>query len=380
MLPIIIIGSGLAGYMLAKEFRKLNQTTPLQIITQDDGTYYSKPQLSSAFTHHKTAGALATASAAKMAEQLDANILTHTRAIKIDPLKHLLYTEQAVFPYSALVLAQGAEVIPAPLKGNALECIVSVNNLEDYVKFRSLIENKKRLAILGAGLVGCEFTNDLLNAGFAIDVIALAATPLDILLPPELGITFQDAFAAKGVRWHLNRSIQSVDDCNNELILTLSDGSKIATDRVLSAIGLRPVLQLAKTAQLSTRRGIIVDANLRTSATDIYALGDCAEVSGYVLFYVAPLIISARALAQTLNGQLTAVSYPPMPVILKTPACPVVVNPPPLGITGRWQITGNDPDKKAQFYDEHDKLQGFALTGKAVLEKLTLVKELPNLL
>ena len=65
----------------------------------------------------------------------------------------------------------------------------------------------------------------------------------------------------------------------------------------------------------------MVDQYLRT-ARQIYALGDCAEVSGYVLFYIAPLIASARALAHTLAGQTTAVSYPPMPVIIKTPACP----------------------------------------------------------
>lgn len=379
MLPIIIIGSGLAGYMLAREFRKLNQSTPLQIITQDDGMYYSKPQLSSAFTHHKTAAALGTTSAAKMEEQLTAKIFTHTSVLKIEPEKHLVYTEKAVLPYSALVLAQGAEVIPAPLKGNALDKVISINNLEDYAQFRDLVAHKKRIAILGAGLVGCEFTNDLLNGGFAIDVIALAATPLDVLLPPALGQTLQHALATKGVRWHLNRSIQSVEQHNNELSLLLSDGSRITTDIVLSAIGLRPVLQLATTAGIATSRGIVVDKYLRTSSADIYALGDCAEVCGHVLFYVAPLIVSARALAQNLAGNPTAVSYSPMPVILKTPACPIVVNPPPRGIMGQWHITGEDPDKKALFYDQANQLQGFALTGKAVIEKLSLVKELPLL-
>ena len=246
MLPIIIVGSGLAGYMLAREFRKLNQNLPLQIITQDDGAYYSKPQLSSAFTHHKTAAALTGGTVAKMQEQLNAEILFHTRATKIDAGNHLLYTEQSALPYSALVLAQGAEVIPAPLQGNALDKVMSVNNLEDYAGFRTLLENKKRVAILGAGLVGCEFTNDLLNGGFAVDVIALANRPLDILLPPELGKTFQNAFAEKGVRWHLNCSIDAVDRHGHELSLSLSDGTRITTDMVLSAIGLRPVLQLAK--------------------------------------------------------------------------------------------------------------------------------------
>jgi len=379
MHPVTIIGSGLAGYTLAKEFRKLDQTTPLRIITRDAGIFYSKPQLSSAFTHQKPAAALASASASKMAEQLHAEILTHTTVKKINAAQQQIETEQATLSYSALVLAQGAEVIKIPLAGDAANEVLSVNSLEDYQNFRTQIADKKRVTILGAGLVGCEFTNDLLNGGHHVDVVALAKTPLDILLPAELGKIFEQQLQEKGVVWHLERSIQSVKHGNNGLDVLLSDNSVLQTDLVLSAIGLRPALQLAKTAELATQRGILVDRYLCTTNPAIYALGDCAEVAGHVMFYVAPLVICARALAQTLTGNPTPVSYPPMPVILKTPACPVVVNPPPNNIRGTWQISGDAPDKKALFYDEQNCLQGFALLGKSVLEKMALVKELPIL-
>lgn len=378
--PIIIIGSGLAGYTLAREFRKLDQQTPLQIITADDGTYYSKPQLSSAFTHKKSAQALGGASAEKMAQQLNAEVLPHTVVKDISATERMIYTERQALPYSRLILAQGAEVIKATITGKASQEIVSVNNLEDYQKFRTLVAEKKRLAILGAGLVGCEFTNDLLNGGFQIDVIALAKSPLDILLPPQLGKTLQTVFAQNGIKWHLGHSIQTIDYApNGDLSLLLTSSEEIIVEAVLSAIGLRPVVQLAQTANVITKKGIVVDKYLQTSDPNIYALGDCAEVAGYVMFYVAPLVICARALAATLSGQRTAVSYPPMPIVIKTPSCPVVVNPPPPGLAGEWQISGEFPDQKGLFYDTENKLQGFALVGKTVLEKLALTKELSNL-
>lgn len=379
MQPITIIGSGLAGYTLARELRKLDKSTPLRIITSDDGTYYSKPQLSSALTHHKTAPALAITSAEKMAIQLDAEIIHSALVTTIDPTHQSIQTKEKEFFYSSLVLAQGAEIIRPTFLGAAAEHAYSINNLADYIKFRNQIQNKKHLTILGTGLVGCEFANDLLNGGFQISMIALSTTPLDLLLPPELGKVLQQAFFEQGIQWHLQTTIEAVETHPHQLVLSLSNGITQTTDILISAIGLRPVLTLAKSAHLVTNRGIVVDQYLRTSESNIYALGDCAEVQGYVMFYVAPLVACARALAHTLTGQLTPVHYPPMPVILKTPACPIVVCPPPANISGKWQILGSYPDVKGLFYNDENILHGFALTGKTVMEKMELVKKLTPL-
>jgi len=143
MKPIIIIGTGLAGYTVAREFRKLDKSTPLIIITADAGGFYSKPMLSNAYAQNKQPQQLITQSAAQMAEQLNANMMTNTRVNGIDSAGKTVDTSTGVFDYEKLVIAVGAQPIQLGLKGNAAHEVLSVNHIDDYEKFRTSIENKK---------------------------------------------------------------------------------------------------------------------------------------------------------------------------------------------------------------------------------------------
>jgi rubredoxin---NAD+ reductase len=380
MSPITFIGTGLASYTVAREFRKLDKESPLRIITQDDGHFYSKPMLSNAFAQKKTPESLVTMPVTKMAEQLNAEIITHTTVTQIQPDQHLVSAGDKNFEYSQLVLAYGAEQIRIPLEGDAADKVLSVNDLNDYAQFRTALEGAKQVVVMGAGLIGCEFANDLQPAGFSVTLIDIAPNALGRLVPKEVAQAVQQGLQELGVTLHFEKGVKSVDAANKGYRLTLSDGTVLEADVVLSAIGLRPRLALAQAAGLSVNRGIVVDRHLKTSADDIYALGDCAEVEGLVLPFVMPLMSAARALAKTLAGQQTAVTYPAMPVVVKTPACPLVVSPPAMGLEGEWQIEANEKDVKALFYTKEQKLAGFVLTGAKVAEKNALTKELPPVL
>ena len=378
--PVVIIGTGLAGYNVAREFRKLDSETPLLLITADDGRSYSKPMLSTGFGKNKEADGLSMAEPGAMAEQLKAEVRTHTRVSGIDPGHQRLWIGEEAVAYRDLVLAWGAETVRVPVEGDAAELIFPINDLEDYARFRAAAAGKRRVLILGAGLIGCEFANDLILGGYEIDLVAPCEQVMPTLLHPAAAAAVQAGLEGLGARFHLGPVLNRLQRCADGLQAHLSDGEVILCDLVVSAIGLRPRIDLAAAAGLQVNRGIMVDRHLQTSHTHIYALGDCAEVDGLNLLYVMPLMSGARALAQTLAGKTTAVSYGPMPITVKTPVCPLVVSPPPRGTEGVWSVEGQGADIKALCRDASGRLLGYALTGSAVMEKLALNKELPPLL
>ena len=377
---IVIIGSGLAGYTVIREVRKLDKSVPITLITREPGYFYSKPMLSTALAGKKEVVQLVTTPADGMATQLEITILSETDVSAINTQAQILQTSKGEVPYGKLVMALGSDQIRLPLAGNAAKEVLTVNDLEDYARFRNAIVGKKNIAILGAGLIGCEFANDLVLGGYAVDVIDLAAQPLGRLLPEQAAKELQAKLSDAGVRWHFSTTVQSIDRNGQVLQITLANGDSIISDAVLSAVGLKPRLALAKAAGMRTGLGIQVNRELETSANNVYALGDCAEVDGLVLPYVMPIMQAARALAPTLIGQRTALIYPAMPIMVKTPALATIVSPPAKGVKGEWKTTAVDGGIEARFESADGKLLGFALMGAATAQRGALSKELPPIL
>ena len=380
---IVVIGSGLAGYGLVRELRRKDEAVSITVLTSDGGEGYSKPMISTGYTKDLSADKLAAQSAEELAEQLNVTVRTRTRVASIDTQTQMVHLEGGeALPYSELVLALGAELIRPPIGGDAAGDVLGVNDLDDYRRFQDLLAAKgaKKVAIIGAGLIGCEFTNDLLNGGFTVEAVDPMGWCLPTLLPEQSGRAVQAALEEKGATFHFGPLATEVNSAGDGYAVTLNNGDTIEADAVLCAVGVRPRTTLASDAGIEVNRGIVTDRQLRTNAPNVYAMGDCAEVAGHVLVYVAPLMAAARALAATLAGETTDVSYPAMPVAIKTPACPVVVSPPAKDAEGEWHFEGDAPDIKALFRSGVGELLGFALTGQAVKERMALTKELPAIL
>ena len=375
--PIVILGAGLAGFGVARALRKLDRQVPIRIVTADGGAFYSKPNLSNALGWGKTPEQLIGSPRAAIAAQLDIDISDHVRVAAIDPLGRSLRSHAGDIAYARLVLAVGAQPIRLPIEGSGAAEVLSVNHLDDYAVFRARLAGCRRIAILGAGLIGCEFANDLTGAGYEVEVFDLSPQPLGRLLPTAAAGFFRGGLEAIGVGFHFESSIGRVDRHDGRYLLLDLKGHSFAADLVLSAVGLRPETALARAAGLTASRGIVVDRLLATSVPDIFAVGDCAEVQGLVLPFVLPIMQQARALAQTLAGTPAPVDYPAMPVVVKTPACPAVVCPPPLGTAGAWREEETGTGVRALFIDAAGNPAGFALVGAAVAEKQALTAQMP---
>ena len=309
---IVIIGTGLAGYMLAKEIRKLDPQIDLTLITDGDGAFYSKPLLSTAFSYNRTAKQLAISDADTMADQLNARIITHSPVVNIDIQQQLVEfdperADQAPLNYTQLVFACGATVKKLPVFEKAAGQIRSVNNLMDYSEFRQWIANKKQIAVLGSGLVGCEFTNDLNSVDYSLDVITMDTYPLQKFVPEAIGVALQHSLAKKNVGWHFEQAVTDIS-CNDHVTINSQEKTWQA-DGILSAIGLAPNTDLAKKAGIICDAGIKTNLTLQTSQPNIYALGDCAQINGQVFQYVAPILHSAKILAKTIIGQPATIEF-----------------------------------------------------------------------
>ena len=383
--PIIIIGAGLAGWTTAREFRKQDASTPVLLITADSGDFYAKPSLSNAFAQQRGPAQLVSTVAAKMAETHKVTLLAHTQVTAINPQAHTVRTAQGEFSYSQLVLATGAQAIRLPLAGDAADQVLSINNLDDFSAFHARLtcvssyENNSDIAlappaaqhvlIMGAGLIGCEFANDLIASGYQVSVVDPSAGPMSALLPLDASTQLREALAAQGVRWHLGTTVQSVNRAVDlpgqpALQVVLANGHPIQADVVLSAIGLRADTGLAQAAGLQCERSIVVDAALQTSAPDIFALGDgvqYASAGNRSLPYVMPIMSAAKALAATLGGTRTELVFALMPVAIKTPALPIVVAAPAPGTPGEWRAA--EPGLW-HFRDAAQQVRGFVLTGQ----------------
>jgi len=393
MKPVVILGSGLAGVSVVRELRKLDPARPVVIVTLDDGGFYSKPNLSNALAAGKSPAQLALTPREKLADQLKAEIRPHTRVTRLLPAERAIETDGGRIEYESLVLALGAQPIRLPIEGAGAADVLAVNSLADYATFRARLEGRRRIAILGAGLIGCEFANDLRVAGFEVDVFDLAPQPLGRLLPPQTAAFFRQKLEAAGVRFHFDTSVARIERDGDACRLTDSAGKNHTADLVLSAVGLKPETALAQAAGIKVNRGIATSRSLATSDPHIFALGDCAEVEGLVLPFVMPIMAAAKALAQTLAGTPTDVAYPAMPVVVKTPACPTAVCPPPAGSAGAWreEVTadgvralfedaGGDGEAKCKADGEAEckaKPLGFALTGSAAAERQALGATMP---
>jgi rubredoxin-NAD+ reductase len=393
--PLVVVGAGLAGWTTVREFRKLDAQRPVIVVTADSGDFYAKPGLSNALAQQRRPEQLVSTAAAKMVASLNVTLLAHSTVEQLDTVARTLTLRiqgvDQTLAYGQLVLATGARPIRSAIAGNAADQVLSVNSLSDFATFFERLEGnavarpgKKTVLVIGAGLIGCEFANDLLQAGHRVHVVDPSPRPLAALLPERAGLQLQEALQELGAHWHFGTTLQAVDGPDADqaapaepLRATLADGSELLVDAVLSAIGLRADTALATAAGLLCERGIVVDRWLRTSAEQVYALGDCAQYASAgqrTLPYVMPVMHAARALAATLAGQPTELVFPLMPVSIKTPALPIVVSAAHPSVSGAWREQADAAPGVWRFHDDAGVQRGFVLSGKSTARRQELAQ------
>jgi len=361
---IVIVGAGIAGWSAAEAIRRRDPERPVLLISACSGMVYPKPALSLAISQGRDADDLVDKDAGSRATELNIEVRPDTKVLKIDTNRKRLTTAKGGIEYGKLILALGAHQRELAIDGDAAESIIRVNDLRSFKKLQQrLTEGVKKISILGAGLIGSEFTDDLTKAGYQVTVIDPGSYPLAGLIPDLMAYEFQQRLSNKGVNWIFGATLKSLDKDTTGLKATLSDGVVFSTDLVISAAGLVTNTALANKSKLKVDVGIVVDNDMRTSDANIYALGDCASVNGKLFAYIEPIRRQAEAIAADLMGEHQCFSAIPPMVKIKTQTMPMsVCRPVDANDTEAWKMISSN--QKGSYFEIADasKIAGFALS------------------
>lgn len=367
--PLVIVGTGMAGFGLLRAVRHLDARRAVCLIGADDAVAYSKFELARALSRGQDAGQLVVATPEQIAYRFGATILPHCRVHRIDRERRVLVTDAGEQPYDRLVLATGADALrPAPLRGAAAKRLLTVACLAEYAYLRSELAGRRQVVVLGGGIAGCELADNLVRGGFDTTLLEPRSRLLSDSFPQLCAERIGEALRSAGVRVHCDDGIQRIEPAGDALDVVTLSGRHLQAEVAVAALGTRPRTALARDAGLDVARGVRVDARLQTSDPAIYALGECAELGGRVLNQPEEIEACAHALAAVLGGASAGVRDQPRLRRLQIECCPAAVCLPPPSATGEWQETARQRGVRALFHDRSGALRGFALVGETTGE------------
>jgi len=204
--------------------------------------------------------------------------------IEIDRAKKLVKTAGGrEFEYGKLVLATGAGPVKLNIPGIDLEGVVLVyKEYEQLAKALDFLKRAKRIVIVGGGFVGLEYADDLAK-GREVHVIEVLDEVLALAFDREFGEIARKRLEERGVKFHLKASVKEIRGKGKVEEVVLSTGEVVPAEAVLISVGVRPNSELAAKAGLTLDESghVVVDAYMRTSDPDIYAVGDVAQKRDY---------------------------------------------------------------------------------------------------
>ncbi|KAA9001277.1 FAD-dependent oxidoreductase [Affinibrenneria salicis] len=336
---VVVVGGGIAGWATVSALREQDAALPITLIAACDASRYHKPELSVAISRNCTPASLVRESASDAARRLGVTLMTKTFITGLSPALHQLRTTRGTVNYSKLILAIGARPFLPPSLPPAL--CWRINDLDGWVGLRAALAGDAReVAIVGAGMIGCELAEDLSRAGHRVTLIDRQPWPLGALLPCEAALMLRASQARLGIDyWGDDQVSRITPQPGGRKLVSSAAGRTRTVDLVVAATGLTADKRLAQRAGLLFKDGIVVSPDtLQSSNPDIYALGDCVSINGAACRFIEPIAHQAEVIARHLSGMTFSGYQHSWPVIrLKTRSLPIELHGVPCR-QGEWRI------------------------------------------
>ncbi|MCZ2807970.1 MAG: FAD-dependent oxidoreductase [Candidatus Bathyarchaeota archaeon] len=302
-LNVVIVGNGVAGVTAARIIKEKNPEIRVSIYTDESHHYYPRPRLYEVLSGEAKPREVYMFSE-EWYEKKGINVQLNKKALSIDTDKgELLLEDGSRVSYDKLLLANGGHSFVPPIKGVEKTGVFALRSIRDALNIKEFTEKTEKVIVIGGGLLGLEFASSLKKLGQQVTVVEMFPRLLPRQLDPDGATILKNRIASRGIDIVLG--FKTVEILGRETVsgILLDSGEELSGDLVLISAGMRSNTGLALEAGIKVNRGVVVDGYLRTSADDVYAVGDVAEFEGIVYGIIPAALEQASIAAANMLGE-----------------------------------------------------------------------------
>ena len=341
--PLVIVGNGMAAMRLVEELaRRALGRYAIAVVGEEPRLAYNRILLSSVLAQEISREQIEL-KPSQWWRARGVTLLYGHGATAIDsPIRRVRLANGATLPFTKLVLATGSRPIRLSVPGMDLPGVMTFRDLGDVAAIEAAAAQRRKVVVIGGGLLGLEAAYGLAKAGSQVSVVHLMDRLMERQLDARAAAMLRRAVEARGIAVHLNAETVAIRGRQRAEAVALKGGAEIEAGLVVVATGIRPNIDLARSADLTIDRGIVVDDHLLTSKAGIHAIGECAEHRGVCYGLVEPAYEQARVLAAHLAGENAAYAGSVLATNLKVSGVNVFSAGDFLGAPGTEQIVLSD--------------------------------------
>lgn len=277
---VVIVGAGHAGVSLCAALRALDFAGTMTLLSDEGDLPYHRPPLSKAFLTHDTAQAetrlLLEPQSFYDEKRIDLRL--NTRVSTLDTqAQSLQLTDGGVLQYDALVLATGARARTLALPGSELDGILVLRTLDQARTLRQRLASSQSVTIVGGGFIGLEIAATARKLGKQVTVLETASRIMERSVSPEVSAYVSLKHREQGITLELGSTVRAFVGDNGRVTAVRTEAGEWPADLVIVGAGSLPNSELAEVAGIACANGVLVDAQMRTSAPNVYAIGDCVN-------------------------------------------------------------------------------------------------------
>ncbi|MGR3374441.1 nitrite reductase large subunit NirB [Pseudooceanicola nanhaiensis] len=322
MQKLVVIGAGMAsGRVLEHLFEADPDAYEVTLFNAEPRGNYNRIMLSPVLSGEKSYGEIVTHDDTWYGRN-NVTCRFGEKVVAVDRARKVVIGENGEVPYDKLVFGTGSSAFIIPCPGHDLPGVVAFRDLEDTSAMTEASARPgAKAVVIGGGLLGLEAAAALRLRGMEVTVLHLMGHLMERQLDEAAGYLLRKDLERRGITVMTQASTKEIRGQGRVEQVVLEDGTVLEADIVVMAVGIRPQVQLAKEAGLAVGRAIQVDAQMRTSDPDVFAVGECVEFEGHLFGLVAPLYDQAKVLAKTLLDEEETFAVKELSTKLKVTGC-----------------------------------------------------------